>query len=255
MTAEGAGAAQAMVSAAFDALDGEFEAAGGSPIGLCLLVGDRDRSQRPPDAEWSDPRLFYAGYLADGRQVRVGYFHGAAIGEGVFAPDVEWPAAKGYRIEVFADQDAFDDAAVIDFWAREGAVGADEALRRVREVHLVVGDDRGELAAVTSAYLARHPQLRMDLWHYRGFVGAAHQRSLIGVNLALTSRDDLQERYVSGTDTRAGGIVYEVENEGLKSINNAIWLPSDYTFVGENERGDHVRVHYFPGAPAPEPLP
>jgi hypothetical protein len=93
----------------------------------------------------------------------------------------------------------------------------------------------------------------MDLWHYRGFVAEAHQRTRVGVNLALTSRDHLKRRYASGEDTRAGGIVYEVQNEGLKQINNAVWLPTDYAFVGENERGDHVRVHYFPGAPAPGP--
>jgi hypothetical protein len=27
--------------------------------------------------------------------------------------------------------------------------------------------------------------------------------------------------------------------------------PTDFTFIVENQRGDHVRVHYFPGALAP----
>jgi hypothetical protein len=58
---------------------------------------------------------------------------------------------------------------------------------------------------------------------------------------------------VSGADTRAAGIVFEVQNEGLKLINDATWLPTDFTFIGESRRGDHVRVHYFPGAVAPEP--
>ena len=78
-----AAAGPAMVSAAFDALDEEFDADADGPIGLCLLMGEGDRIGWPLDAEWSDPRLFYAGYLGDGRQVRVGYFEGAAIGEGV----------------------------------------------------------------------------------------------------------------------------------------------------------------------------
>jgi hypothetical protein len=30
-------------------------------------------------------------------------------------------------------------------------------------------------------------------------------------------------------------------------------MPTDFTFIGENDRGDHVRVHYFPGAEAPGP--
>jgi hypothetical protein len=31
--------------------------------------------------------------------------------------------------------------------------------------------------------------------------------------------------------------------------------PLQAMFIGENERGSHVRVHYFPGALAPEPEP
>ena len=46
--------------------------------------------------------------------------------------------------------------------------------------------------------------------------------------------------------------IYEVENEGLKRhFDDALSLPTDFTFIGENQRGDHVRVHYFPGALAP----
>lgn len=49
-------------------------------------------------------------------------------------------------------------------------------------------------------------------------------------------------------------MIFEVENEGLKEyFNGALWLPLEFTFVGENERGDHVRVRYFPGALAPAP--
>ena len=74
-----AGAFDAILAAAFRALQAEFDPAGGAPIGLCLLTGDRPLLERRPDAEWSDPRLLYAGYLADGRQVRIGYFEGATI--------------------------------------------------------------------------------------------------------------------------------------------------------------------------------
>ena len=38
-----------------------------------------------------------------------------------------------------------------------------------------------------------------------------------------------------------------------RHLNNAYWPPSDFTFIGENQRGDHV--HYFPGARVPLPLP
>jgi len=59
--------------------------------------------------------------------------------------------------------------------------------------------------------------------------------------------------------TRAPGILFELENEGMRAyFNKALWLPADFTFIGENELGDHLRVHWFPGAkvalPAPDSL-
>ena len=44
--------------------------------------------------------------------------------------------------------------------------------------------------------------------------------------------------------------IYEVGNQGLKChFDDA--LPTDFTFLGENQRGDHVRVHYFAGCARP----
>jgi hypothetical protein len=253
LMSEATDAGPAMVKAAFDALEAEFDPEGDGPAGLCLLVDDRDLLRRRPEAEWSDPRLLYAGYLEDGRQVRVAYFEDARIGPGGFVPNVEWPPVEGCRIEVFAEQDRIDEQAVIDFWAREGAVQGEEARRRLGELHLVVGDEEGELVALTSAFATRNPKLGMDLWHYRGFVGASHRRTGIGVHISMAGRDDLRERYESGRDRRAGGVVYVVQNPALKRMNNANWLPPDFTFVGEDQLGAHLRVHYFPGAPAPPP--
>jgi hypothetical protein len=247
------GAADAMVAAAFGALEAEFDPHGDGPIGLCLLIADRAEMQRRPEAEWPEPRTLYAGYLGDGRQVRIAYFEDARIGQGIFVPNATWELEHGYRVEPFADQDAVGHQAVIDLWTREGAVPQEEALRRVHEVVLVATDAAGELVGVSTAYLQRNAQLGIDLWYYRGLVAHAHQRSSIGVHLALIGRDHLKSLFVSGRDTRGAGIVFEVQNEGLKQINNAVWLPSDFTYIGENERGDHVRVHYFPGALAPDP--
>ena len=44
-----------------------------------MLVGDAAERRRRPEVAWSDPELIYAGYLADGRQVRIGYFENADI--------------------------------------------------------------------------------------------------------------------------------------------------------------------------------
>src|SRR3712207_405556 len=76
---EAADAGDAMFRAVFGALEAEFDGGADAPLGICLLVADRREMQRRPDAEWSDPRTFYAGYLG-GRQVRIAYFTGARIG-------------------------------------------------------------------------------------------------------------------------------------------------------------------------------
>jgi hypothetical protein len=68
-----------LIRTAFRALDVEFDPDAGGPIGLCLLL-DAAQARERPEAEWTDPRMLYAGYLADGRQVRVAYFTGARVG-------------------------------------------------------------------------------------------------------------------------------------------------------------------------------
>ncbi len=248
--------ARMMVSAAFAELQKEFDAGAAGPVGLCLLVEDRAEIERRPEVEWPDPRLLYAGYLADGRQVRIGYFAGAKIAVGrAPAREAVRPLDDGYRIELFADQEAISAQTVIDLWAREGVVVPEEARRRVPEVLLVAIHEDGELAGVSSVYLQENPQLRLDLWHFRAFVASGHRRSNVAVNLAVRGRDHLQDLFATGRDLRAAGIVYEVESEVLKrSHNEAVWSETDFTFIGENAKGDHVRVHYFPGALAPPPL-
>jgi hypothetical protein len=69
----------AMIAATFDALEREFEIAPGAPIGLCLLLADPEERRRQPEAAWPEPPMIYAGYLADGRQVRIAYFEDAEI--------------------------------------------------------------------------------------------------------------------------------------------------------------------------------
>lgn len=78
--AEGAeDAGPAMIKAAFEVLESEFDPGQTGPIGICLTIADRAEMRRRPEAEWTDPRIIYAGYLPDGRQVRIGYFAGAKI--------------------------------------------------------------------------------------------------------------------------------------------------------------------------------
>jgi hypothetical protein len=159
------------------------------------------------------------------------------------------PLAPGYRVVPFAG----DIDAVLALWAREGVMEGEEAARRVHEVVCVGLDPAGELVAVSTAYLRRSRQLGMSLWYSRVFVAADHRMANLARRLALEVRDELRGRWVSGEDTRACGMMYEVQNRGLRGhLVNATWQ-SDYTFVGATVDGDHMRVQYFPGARAPLP--
>jgi hypothetical protein len=69
-----------MIRATFAALEAEFDGSAAAAIGLCVLLPDDvAERRRRPEAEWSDPRMIYAGYLPDRRQVRIAYFDGADI--------------------------------------------------------------------------------------------------------------------------------------------------------------------------------
>jgi hypothetical protein len=237
-----------LFAAAYRALDAEYDGGEGDPIGLCVLLEEPERRARP-EAEWAEPRTIYAGYLADGRQVRLAYF-AASLSAG----HLDWEAEAGYRIVPFAAQDEVGPDDVVALWTSEGVLPEAEARRRVEEVLLVAIGDDGRLAGITTRYLRRNEQLRMDLWHIRAFTAAAYRKSAIATALAVRGREYLEQRFVSGQDTRAAGLIYEVESELLKRLfPNAIWKPADVLFIGENAHGAHVRVHYFAGAIAPEP--
>lgn len=157
--------------------------------------------------------------------------------------------AGQYRI---APHDPARDPALLDLWTRQAGLPPDEARERLVEVLLTATDATGAIAGVTSAYLARSAQLRMVLWHARVFVAAEHRRSDLALRLALAGRDLLRERFASGEDTRGPGLVFEIEHPGLRQrFTEGEWPRTRFAFIGENERGAHVRVHWFPGALAP----
>jgi hypothetical protein len=243
----------AMANHAFLALQAGYRRTDGGPVGVCWAIDDPDRLAQHPEALWLWPVSMYAGYLPDGRQLRIRYFEGSVVGAPRPVVDFGTGVDRAYRIDVFGEQAAVGADAVVELWSREGALEPDEARRRVDEVLLVATHESGpEPVAVATAYIDRNEQLGMDLWHLRAFVAEAHRFTRTGWTMLMIARDHLQQRFVGGQDVRAGGIVLELENEGLMHrFDEAIWLPADFTYIGENARGDHVRVHFFPGALAP----
>jgi hypothetical protein len=258
---DAASAESEMTNAAFASLEQEFEGKREGPIGLCVLHGDRAEIERRPEAVLPETELMFAGYTPDDRQVRVRYFEDAVIGPGLPNSQslsetraIDYSLGDRYRIEPFAETDDVTPDDVLALWSREQAMPEAEAERRVGEVlNVVVERDQG-LVALSTAYLERNAQLRMDLWYFRTFVAESHRHTHVGTQLTFHNRDLLERRFASGEDTRAAGVAFELEHEGMKTYyNRAVWVPADFTFIGENLRGDHVRVHYFPGVRVPAP--
>lgn len=252
-------------NAEFEAKESEFAPGGTGPIGLCLIVEDREQMERHPEAIWPETELMFAGYLPDDRQVRIRYFWGATIGPGlpdspslVEAMAEDHPLEDRYRIEPLAESTSVGPEDVISLWEREGVLPGPMARQRVKQVNLVAITGESEVAGVSTVYLEHNRHLRMDLWYYRTFVGSAHRHTNVARHLISGNRDLLGRRFTSGKDTRAAGMIFALEHEGMKRhLNTALWAHSRFVFIGEDQHGWHIRVYYFPGAqvPVPHPMP
>lgn len=249
----------------FEALQKDFEPGGAGPVGLGVMVSNRELMERRPEAVWPETELLFAGYTPEGEQVRIRYFWGATIGPGL--PDSpsldaaiaqDTPLEAHYRIEPLAESDAVGPEDVIALWEREGVLPGPMARERVKQVNLVAIGGEREVAGVSTVYLEHNQQLRMDLWHYRTFVGSAHRHTNVARHLISGNRDLLQSRFAGGEDTRAPGMIFALEHVGMqRHLNTALWAHSRFVFIGEDHHGWHVRVYYFPGArvPLPDPAP
>jgi hypothetical protein len=261
-----------LFNATFDQLDARYQEDRSGPIGLCVPVSDPELMRRRPEAVWRETELIYAGTQREAAslaetssasiQLRIRYFYDATVGAGLpNSPSIDqsetqdYSLPPGYRMEPLAETDAVGPDDVLALWQREDALpDPREAGRRVHEVLMVAVDPNDQVAAVSTVYLQRNRQLGLDLWYYRTFVGSEHRMSHLAVRMLWATRDRLLERHQSGEDTRAAGMIMEVENPFLmKYYNRAFWVISDFWFIGENDQGAHVRVHYFPGARAPIP--
>lgn len=173
---------------------------------------------------------------------------------------MEVPSPEGrrlnprYRIEPFGESDAVSEEAVVDLWVREGALDEAKARERAGQVFLVAVERDEGVVGISTAWLRDVPHLRMTLWSYRTFVARTHREGDIAFLLLHATRDRLRDRFVSGEDRRAAGMILTVQNEMLRRVRNqAMWPTSGFAFIGEDDTGAHHRAYYFPGAPSPEP--
>jgi len=156
----------------------------------------------------------------------------------------------------YANQTRVTPSDVVALWTAVGGLSASEAHRRVSELLAVAVGRDNELLGVSTAYVAYSPRLQLDLWHVRVLVADEARLLNVARKLLNVGRDILQERYVSGADTRAPGILIEIENTGVnRHMSVARWPTTGYEYIGEDRQGRHLRVVYFPGTELPAPTP
>jgi hypothetical protein len=260
-----------LFNAAFAELDARYREDRAGPVGVCVSVSDPELMRRRPEAVWEETDLLYAGTQRESAslaarststQLRIRYFYDATIGPGLpnsptiaESEAVDYSLPAGYRLLPLAETDAVGPDDVIALWRSEKALpDPDEGEERAKQARIVALDPEDRIAAVSTVYLEHNQQLGLELWYLRGFVAAKHRMSNLATRILWETRDHLRAEHEAGRDPRGAGVVVEVENQLLMSyFNRAFWVYSDFWFIGENENGAHVRVHYFPGAHVPIP--
>lgn len=230
----------------------------GLTIGV-FTVADEVTWRRRRELIWPRSGLRHAGFLPDGRQLRVRFFPRSLViepmpGRLVLPDTFEWhtvfPLDPKYTLRPFEPEDA---PSVLAMWAAHpGAVPDDVAPNRVDEAVVVATDEHGEVVGVITAFVKRAEWLQLDLLALRAFVARDHRRSNVYIHLGQAVRKELNDRYVSGADRRAVGILTEMEHEARAMMPTAVAIGSGISFVAVRPDGALVRAEYFDDAVLPD---
>lgn len=160
---------------------------------------------------------------------------------------------SSHEIAAYAGHPSVGSDDLVAFWTGRDLLDEEEARARVADVLFVATDPQGGLAGIGSAFLARHPQLLMTLWHYRTFIAPEHRRSALALAMAERSQELLEARWISGRDVRGGGLVFDLQSPILREhFREGVWPRTRMAFFGRRPEAD-MRVRYFRGALVPDP--
>ncbi len=239
--------------AARDEMAARFAAGDERAAGVAWDLQNRALARAWPQADWHLVGGFlYVGRSLDGDDLRVCFFPGARA---PLPPPVAEPVTLpgGQSVALLLGHDSVTREDVVAFWVGQGVLSAADAWRRVSQVLLVATDAAGAVAAVGTVYLGWQEQLRAEMWHYRTFVGPEHRGGALALTLSAMTHAHLEARWAAGVDRRAPGVVFEVQNEGLRRhFADAVWPRTQMAFLTRRSDAD-VRVRWFPGALAPPP--
>lgn len=137
---------------------------------------------------------------------------------------------------------------IIQFWLDNGAlVARQQAEKRVDQIIFVVRDQTDQIVAVNTAFEQYNQQLHNHFYYYRLFVSEPYRQSEVGTNLTLAACDYFNQQFIAGKKPEIKGIFTAIESEILKThLTQAVWR-NTLTYIGQDNRGNHLRVYYFDG--------
>ena len=142
------------------------------------------------------------------------------------------------------------------FWKSENALPANEnAEIRAQQAVVVMRDEQGTIAAVSTAILKVVPRLRQKLYYYRTFCAVPHRGNHTVQAMAQEAKKALHEYNQKQSPAEAIGILVELESNQLSSqYNYAYHAATDFGFIGYSQRDLPLFAHYFPGAILQPPI-
>lgn len=136
---------------------------------------------------------------------------------------------------------------IIAFWTKEKALNTEEqAQQRAKQSVVVMRDEKGDIAAVSTAIARVLPRLRQPMFYYRSFCAEAHRGQHTSTPMMKACQKALHE-YVLGMDKPiAIGIIIEIENKMLREHYKQANWPALFSFIGYSPRELPIYAHYFP---------
>jgi hypothetical protein len=136
---------------------------------------------------------------------------------------------------------------ILNFWAAQGALEGDEALRRLAEVVCVALDDAGELVAVNSVYGEDVPMIGgRRFWIYRCLL--AEDSAELWSAMAKAAFGALAAEFEPSKPGPVGLYVMVTDRAEMERRPEVLWPETELMFAGYLEDDTQVRIRYFEGA-------
>ncbi len=167
------------------------------------------------------------------------------------AQDIESLTPEGFSlVDVWQDKSEALVDELVEFWLDEKALpDRDQARKRAPQVIFILRDQDDRIAAVSTVYRQKNPQLGLDLYYFRCFTAQKHRHLGLARVLIVAAFNHLNQRFAGGEEPEVKGVAVEVESPILvQNLKWLVWPASRFAYIGKTQRGAQVRIRYFDGA-------